>query len=162
MLFILFITMTMVNVFNVFQNVRHWLMSRCIVCMAICLSPSEQKPFFASAKRKPASSSLQMSVCGIYIFYIIPVYWECLIVAHGFLVESSRARSLSLSRLAAARGLDLPALDCIVQYDPPEETTEYIHRVGRCARLGRKGEAVLFLRPEEMAYLEVLKKFQVG
>jgi superfamily II DNA/RNA helicase len=53
-------------------------------------------------------------------------------------------------------------LDCIVQYDPPEETTEYIHRVGRCARLGRKGEAVLFLRPEEMAYLEVLKKFQVG
>ena len=44
----------------------------------------------------------------------------------------------------AARGLDLPALDCIVQYDPPEETTEYIHRVGRTARMGRKGEAILF------------------
>ncbi len=62
----------------------------------------------------------------------------------------------------AARGLDLPALDCIVQYDPPEETTEYIHRVGRTARMGRKGEAVLFLRPEEMAYLDVLKTFQIN
>jgi hypothetical protein len=37
----------------------------------------------------------------------------------------------------------------------------YIHRVGRCARMGRKGEAVLFLRPEEMEYLNVLKQFQV-
>ncbi len=38
--------------------------------------------------------------------------------------------------LAAARGLDLPALDCIVQYDPPEETTEYAWR--ECVCVGRE------------------------
>ncbi|VDM85501.1 unnamed protein product, partial [Strongylus vulgaris] len=38
----------------------------------------------------------------------------------------------------AARGLDIPAVDWIVQYDPPDEPREYIHRVGRTAR-GKDG-----------------------
>jgi ATP-dependent RNA helicase DDX31/DBP7 len=62
----------------------------------------------------------------------------------------------------AARGLDLPALDCIVQFDAPEETTDYIHRVGRCSRMGRKGEAVIFLREEELGYLDVLRRYQIN
>jgi superfamily II DNA/RNA helicase len=58
----------------------------------------------------------------------------------------------------AARGLDLPAVDWIVQYDPPTEAAEYVHRVGRTARRGRKGHALLFLLPSEQGYLDVLKK----
>ncbi|KAK4434987.1 DEAD-box ATP-dependent RNA helicase 27 [Sesamum alatum] len=62
----------------------------------------------------------------------------------------------------AARGLDIPAVDWIVQYDPPDEPKEYIHRVGRTARgEGAKGNALLFLIPEELQFLKYLKEAKV-
>ncbi|KAL4557333.1 hypothetical protein LXL04_035508 [Taraxacum kok-saghyz] len=62
----------------------------------------------------------------------------------------------------AARGLDIPAVDWIVQYDPPDEPKEYIHRVGRTARgEGAKGNALLFLIPEELQFLRYLKAAKV-
>ncbi|XP_045535133.1 probable ATP-dependent RNA helicase pitchoune isoform X1 [Papilio machaon] len=63
----------------------------------------------------------------------------------------------------AARGLDIPAVDWIVQYDPPDDPKEYIHRVGRTARgLGTSGHALLFLRPEELGFLRYLKQSRVA
>ncbi|XP_019437092.1 PREDICTED: LOW QUALITY PROTEIN: DEAD-box ATP-dependent RNA helicase 51-like [Lupinus angustifolius] len=62
----------------------------------------------------------------------------------------------------AARGLDIPDVDWIVQYDPPDEPKEYIHRVGRTARgEGGKGNALLFLIPEEVQFLRYLKAAKV-
>ncbi|XP_030493313.2 DEAD-box ATP-dependent RNA helicase 51 [Cannabis sativa] len=62
----------------------------------------------------------------------------------------------------AARGLDIPDVDWIVQFDPPDEPKEYIHRVGRTARgEGAKGNALLFLIPEEMPFLRYLKEAKV-
>ncbi|CAI0400671.1 unnamed protein product [Linum tenue] len=62
----------------------------------------------------------------------------------------------------AARGLDIPAVDWIVQYDPPDEPKEYIHRVGRTARgEGAKGNALMFLIPEELQFLRYLKAAKV-
>ncbi|WJX72322.1 RNA helicase [Trifolium repens] len=62
----------------------------------------------------------------------------------------------------AARGLDIPDVDWIVQYDPPDEPKEYIHRVGRTARgEGGKGNALLFLIPEEMQFLRYLKAAKI-
>ena len=49
----------------------------------------------------------------------------------------------------AARGLDFPAVDWVVQVDCPEDVDTYIHRVGRTARYERDGRAVLFLEPSE-------------
>ncbi|CAK0761140.1 ATP-dependent RNA helicase [Coccomyxa viridis] len=62
----------------------------------------------------------------------------------------------------AARGLDIPAVDWIIQYDPPDDPKEYIHRVGRTAR-GRSGQgrALLLLLPEEMGFLRYLKAAKV-
>lgn len=62
----------------------------------------------------------------------------------------------------AARGLDIPHVDWIVQYDPPDDPREYIHRVGRTAR-GEKGigRALLILRPEELGFLHYLKESKV-
>ncbi|KAL9240706.1 hypothetical protein vseg_014894 [Gypsophila vaccaria] len=57
----------------------------------------------------------------------------------------------------AARGLDIPSVDWIVQFDPPDDPKEYIHRVGRTARgEGAKGNALLFLIPEELQFLSYL------
>lgn len=62
----------------------------------------------------------------------------------------------------AARGLDIPDVDWIVQYDPSDDPKEYIHRVGRTARgEGSSGRAVLILRLEEMGFLRYLKQARV-
>ncbi len=62
----------------------------------------------------------------------------------------------------AARGLDIPAVDWIVQYDPPDDPREYIHRVGRTARgTNTVGRALLFLLPEETRFLKYLKEAKV-
>lgn len=61
----------------------------------------------------------------------------------------------------AARGLDIPAVDWIIQYDPTDDPREYIHRVGRTARAGGRGKALLFLLPTELGFLRYLKQAKV-
>ncbi|KAM9364033.1 ATP-dependent RNA helicase DDX18 [Pholidichthys leucotaenia] len=62
----------------------------------------------------------------------------------------------------AARGLDIPEVDWIIQYDPPDDPKEYIHRVGRTARgIDGRGHALLILRPEELGFLRFLKQAKV-
>ncbi|KAI0019800.1 ATP-dependent RNA helicase HAS1 [Xylariomycetidae sp. FL0641] len=62
----------------------------------------------------------------------------------------------------AARGLDIPAVDFIVQFDPPDDPRDYIHRVGRTARgEGAKGRSLLFLQPSEVGFLHHLKTARV-
>ncbi|KAK7328735.1 hypothetical protein VNO77_22852 [Canavalia gladiata] len=69
--------------------------------------------------------------------------------------------ALLLSTDVSARGLDFPKVRCIIQYDSPGEATEYVHRVGRTARLGERGESLLFLQPVETDYLQDLEKHGV-
>ena len=58
----------------------------------------------------------------------------------------------------AARGLDIPEVDWIIQYDPPDDPKEYIHRVGRTARGATgSGRALMFLTPEETGFLRYLQ-----
>ena len=58
----------------------------------------------------------------------------------------------------AARGLDIPKVDWIIQYDPPDDPKEYIHRVGRTARgASGSGRALLFLLPSELGFLKYLR-----
>jgi ATP-dependent RNA helicase DDX18/HAS1 len=61
----------------------------------------------------------------------------------------------------AARGLDIPEVDWIIQFDPPDDPKEYIHRVGRTARAGKEGRALLFVLPSELGYLKYLKAARV-
>lgn len=62
----------------------------------------------------------------------------------------------------AARGLDFPAVDFVIQVDCPDDVDTYIHRVGRTARYNREGRGVLFLTPsEEEGMLERLEAKRV-
>ncbi|KAA6414718.1 MAG: ATP-dependent RNA helicase HAS1 [Lasallia pustulata] len=62
----------------------------------------------------------------------------------------------------AARGLDIPAVDWIVQFDPPDDPRDYIHRVGRTARgSNAKGRSLMFLQPSEVGFLKHLKEARV-
>ncbi|KAJ9613394.1 ATP-dependent RNA helicase dbp4 [Cladophialophora chaetospira] len=62
-----------------------------------------------------------------------------------------------------ARGLDFPSVDWVVQVDCPEDADTYIHRVGRTARFGHDGRAVMFVDPsEETGMLNALEKKKVS
>ena len=69
----------------------------------------------------------------------------------------SRPAGVLLCTDIAARGLNLDGVHWVVQYDPPQDHSEYVHRVGRTARLGQQGRALLFLQPSERGYLELLQ-----
>ena len=49
----------------------------------------------------------------------------------------------------AARGLDVPRISHVINYDMPGEVETYVHRIGRTGRAGRSGEAILFVHPRE-------------
>jgi len=61
----------------------------------------------------------------------------------------------------AARGLDIPRVDWIIQFDPPDDPRDYIHRVGRTARAGKVGKSLLFLLQSELGFLRYLKEAKV-
>lgn len=62
---------------------------------------------------------------------------------------SSSKSALLICTDVAARGLDFPAVDWVIQLDCPEDVDTYIHRVGRTARYQSEGKALLFLAPSE-------------
>lgn len=63
----------------------------------------------------------------------------------------------------AQRGLDIPKVDWIIQYDSPHEPEDYLHRVGRTARgANTAGKALLLLLPNEVGMIRCLKKFNIA
>ncbi|MCR8546357.1 DEAD/DEAH box helicase [Salipiger sp. P9] len=58
----------------------------------------------------------------------------------------------------AARGIDIPGVAYVVNYDLPEVPDNYVHRIGRTARAGREGEAIAFCAPDEADLLRQIQK----
>ncbi|XP_061672151.1 probable ATP-dependent RNA helicase DDX31 isoform X2 [Syngnathoides biaculeatus] len=69
---------------------------------------------------------------------------------------SSRGCGVLLCTDVAARGLHLPQVAWIIQYTPPCSVAEYVHRVGRTARMGLGGSGLLFLTPAESGFVDEL------
>jgi len=78
---------------------------------------------------------------------------------HGDMTQGARERALARFRSGsittlvatdvAARGLDLDNITHVINFDPPEDGTAYVHRVGRTGRAGRSGSGVTFVLPEQ-------------
>ncbi len=58
----------------------------------------------------------------------------------------------------AARGIDIPRISHVINYDIPFDTEAYVHRIGRTGRAGRKGEAILFVANRERRMLKAIER----
>ena len=80
---------------------------------------------------------------------------------HGDMSQGARERALArfesgkVSTLVAtdvaARGLDLDDITHVINFDPPAEDKDYVHRTGRTGRAGRSGKAITFVLPDQQA-----------
>ena len=77
-----------------------------------------------------------------------------------FTLEEFKAKKIRIlfATDIAARGLHIDDIECIVNYDLPRASADYIHRVGRTARASKKGEAISFIDYESMEHFELIKK----
>jgi ATP-dependent RNA helicase DeaD len=58
----------------------------------------------------------------------------------------------------AARGIDVPRVSHVINYDIPYDAEAYVHRIGRTGRAGRAGTAILFVAPREMRMLRTIER----
>jgi len=75
-------------------------------------------------------------------------------------VVDAHAHTVMFATDVMARGVDIPNIDWVVQYEPPRQSAWFIHRSGRSARCGRLGSALVMLTPSELGYVEFMRKHE--
>ncbi|KAH7645402.1 atp-dependent rna helicase ddx31-like protein [Dermatophagoides farinae] len=70
----------------------------------------------------------------------------------------STTRGILFCTDVASRGLDLPNVDLIIQMSSPALVEDFVHRVGRTARLGKPGHSILLLLPSEIKFIEYIQE----
>lgn len=59
----------------------------------------------------------------------------------------------------AQRGLDIQNIDCVINFDLPQEIESYVHRIGRTARAGKSGRAYSFFSPKDLMLAPSIARF---
>lgn len=87
---------------------------------------------------------------------------------HGDKAQNARQRALQqfkdgqirvlVATDIAARGIDIDKLGYVINYDIPNESETYVHRIGRCGRAGEDGVSISICEPEENAYVKDIEK----
>ncbi len=70
----------------------------------------------------------------------------------------SGALDIVVATDVAARGIDVPRVSHVINYDIPYDTEAYVHRIGRTGRAGREGVAILFVAPRERRMLKLIER----
>jgi ATP-dependent RNA helicase DDX31/DBP7 len=118
--------------------------------------PTTPAPESDAISKSPMLSSPQNAITLYKLHGSLPQATRTNIVKH---FGSTTSPSLLIATDVASRGLDLPNLDLVIEYDPAFSSDDHLHRIGRTARLGRDGRAIIFLLPgNEEGYVEMLKK----
>lgn len=135
------------------------------------------KQLLASLDPQPLRTIIYLSTCAAvdYFQHLLPAILPSdtiLVPLHGKHPSNVREKNFTrfvnsaspailLTTDVAARGLDVPSVDLVVQVDPPSDPKAFIHRCGRAGRAGRKGLSVVFLQPgheeDYISFLEVRK-----
>lgn len=112
---------------------------------------------FVRKKERADEVSKELNLCGLKTA-----------VTHGGKSSGERTRALEgfkkgnirvlVATDIAARGLDIPSLEVVINYDIPHVTGDYIHRIGRTGRAGAKGLAITLISPLEMQALKDVEK----
>ena len=151
--------------------------------MSYLLTPPTQrlpvlKILLHSLSPTPQKTIIYMSTCAAvdYFQHILPFMFNerlgspqfAIIPLHGKHPPHVRTKNFSafsdsttptllLTTDVAARGLDIPLVDLVVQLDPPSDPKVFLHRCGRAGRAGRKGLSIVFLTPgKEEDYIQYL------
>jgi ATP-dependent RNA helicase DeaD len=87
---------------------------------------------------------------------------------HGDMSQAAREKALKAFRVGqtevlvatdvAARGLDIPDVSHVINFDIPPDPEYYVHRIGRTGRIGRLGQAITFVTPREMRELKLIER----
>jgi ATP-dependent RNA helicase DDX55/SPB4 len=131
------------------------------------------KKVLSSLQPQPQKSIMYLATCFSvdYFQHVLPEVFKgfTIVPLHGKHPDKVRRRnfekfvgsvtpSILLTTDVAARGLDIPSVDLVLQLDAPSDPKTFIHRCGRAGRAGRKGLAITFLTPgREEDYIEFLR-----
>jgi len=150
--------------------------------MSYLLTPPSHKfpallALLSKLESTPQKTIIYLSTCAAVDYFqhvlgaLLPNLFS-LVPLHGKQPPSVRQKNFSkyisavtpivlLTTDVAARGLDIPQVDLVVQIDPPSDPKVFIHRCGRAGRAGRRGLSVVFLQPgpeeDYVSFLEIRK-----
>lgn len=124
----------------------------------VCHKDMEQIIIFAATKRSTEKLAKQLQEAGHKASFL-----------HGDLPQSKRNRivqdlrngkcKILVATDVAARGLDVPAISHVINYDLPRQTEDYVHRIGRCGRAGRTGIAISLCSMDDRPQLNAINRY---
>ena len=123
-----------------------------------CISPDQLTILFVATKHHVEYIHTLLLSAGIQSTYIYGALDQQARRIHLARFRSAKDKVLVVTDVAA-RGLDVPLLDNVINYDFPASSKVFVHRVGRAARAGREGKAWSLVASDEVPYLMDLQLF---
>ena len=124
----------------------------------VCQKEMDQIIIFAATKRSTEKLAKKLQEAGHKASFL-----------HGDLPQSKRNRivqdlrngkcKILVATDVAARGLDVPAISHVINYDLPRQTEDYVHRIGRCGRAGRTGVAISLCSMDDRPQLAAINRY---